>query len=452
VNENISVDVAVVGAGFAGLTAARDLAGSGQSVCVLEARSRVGGRVFTTTLDDGTPIDLGGQWTGPTQDAVHALAESCRAETFLTYTKGDNLVQINGRIKRYKGTIPSVGPFSLLNVGWAMWRLDRLAAQVPRDKPWTASRAREWDEQTLATWLNGQVYFKAARDLLDVGLETIFSASPSDISLLHALFYIQSAGNLDRLLAVENGAQQNCFTFGMQSMAEALAGELGGAVRLGSRVRSIEQTAERVMVSGEQFCVTARRAIVAIPPVLAGRIDYTPALPGHRDQLTQRVPMGSVIKCMAVYETPFWREDGLSGQMVSDTGPVRVTFDNSPKTGKPGILLGFIEGHAARQLGRKSEKERREIVVQVLARHYGPRAQKPVAYVEKDWSDDEWSRGGYAGIMGPGVWTSYGSALREPVGRIHWAGTETADVWNGYVEGAIRSGARAAKEVRELPF
>jgi monoamine oxidase len=238
----------------------------------------------------------------------------------------------------------------------------------------------------------------------------------------------------------------------MQSMADTLALSLGEAVRLNSRVRSIEQTAERVIVSGDHFRVTARRAIVAIPPVLAGRIDYTPALPAHRDQLTQHVPMGSVIKCMAVYEAPFWRDDGLSGQMVSDTGPVRVTFDNSPEAGKPGILLCFIEGNAARQLGRKSEKERREIVLQVLARHYGPRVQTPVAYVEKDWSADEWSRGGYAGVLGPGVWTAYGSALREPVGRIHWAGTETADVWNGYVEGAIRSGARAAREVQELPL
>lgn len=448
-SQEFSVDVAIIGAGFAGLTAARELVKSGGSVIVLEARSRVGGRAFTDHLADGTPIDLGGQWVGPTQDALIDLAKQYGAETSPTHTAGKNLVELGGRIKRYSGTIPNIGPISLLNLGWTLWRLDRLSAQVPLDAPWTAANAKEWDRQTLATWLDKHLFTKAARDLVEIGLETIFACSSAEISLLHALFYIHSGGNMDRLLATENGAQQDVFVNGMQSIANAIATELGEAVRLDSPVKRIEQTADQVIVTGPGFRVTARRAIVAIPPTLAGRIEYAPAMPGARDQLTQRAPMGSVIKCMAVYETPFWREDGLSGQAVSDVGPLTATFDNSPRSGTPGILLGFLEGDAARRLGACSESERRAGVLAMFARLFGPRAANPVSYVDKDWADEEWSRGAYAAYLPPGVLTSFGEALRKPVGRIHWAGTETSEVWNGYVDGAVRSGIRAAREVRE---
>jgi monoamine oxidase len=196
--------------------------------------------------------------------------------------------------------------------------------------------------------------------------------------------------------------------------------------------------------------VRARRAIVALSPTLAGRIVYEPALPAARDHLTQRVPNGSVIKCMAVYDTPFWRRDGLSGEAISIDGPARVVFDNTPPQGAPGVLLGFLEGRDARDLA-DAPLERRESVLGTFTRLFGPAAARPLDYVELDWSCEEYTRGCYGGYLPPGVWTAFGHALRAPIGRIHWAGAETATAWAGYMEGALQSGERAADEALAAP-
>jgi monoamine oxidase len=443
----IEAEHLVVGAGFAGLSAARALVGAGRTVAVLEARDRVGGRVYTKTLDDGTPVDLGGQWVGPTQDRLYALAKEVGVPTFATHNEGHNLLFLAGKKKKYKGTIPRVAPLPLLNLGWAMSRMDALAKTVNLEKPWETPNAAELDAQTLASMVSRHVHFYTARELLAVGLETVFAANAADISLLHAAFYVKSGGGLERLLGIANGAQQDRFEGGAQPVADRLAAKLGDAVHLSCPVREIVVTGDGVELRGDGFVARGRRVVVAVPPTLAGRIRYVPHLPAARDQLTQRMPMGSVIKCMAVYDTPFWRQDGLSGQAVSDHGPVQTTFDNSPKGGTPGVLLGFVEANAARLLARMGEEARRAEVLTCFARYFGDRAKTPRVYVDKSWADDEWSRGCYAGYMPPGVWTSYGHALTAPVGRIHWAGTETSPVWNGYIEGALASGERAAHEV-----
>ena len=222
-----------------------------------------------------------------------------------------------------------------------------------------------------------------------------------------------------------------------------MADELGERIQLESPVARLRTDGDAVVVGD----LRARRAIVALPPALAGRLDYEPALPAQRDQLTQRVPMGSVIKCMAIYDEPFWRAEGLSGQALSLPGPVQVVFDNTPPNGTPGVLMGFIEGRDARELGPIPGSERRRIVVENFARLFGERAASPAGYVEKDWSAEPYSRGCYAGVPTPGTWTAYGRAMREPIGRIHWAGTETAIRWMGYFDGAIQAGRRAATEV-----
>ena len=193
--------------------------------------------------------------------------------------------------------------------------------------------------------------------------------------------------------------------------------------------------------------VRARRVVVALPPPLAARIVFDPPLPGYRDQLTQRTPMGTVVKAMAVYEEPFWRADGLTGQATTDVGAVRLTFDNSPPGGSPGVLLGFVEGARAREFGLLAPEERRRTVVETFVRLFGPRAAKPDRYVERLWAEEEYSRGCYGAHMPTGAWVAYGPALRAPVGPIHWAGSETALIWNGYMDGAVRSGETAAREV-----
>lgn len=270
------------------------------------------------------------------------------------------------------------------------------------------------------------------------------------------MFYTASNGDLLSMASTDQGAQQDRVVGGSVRVAQRLAEGLD--VRLDSPVQRITQhprqpdsgtTGVTVTTRTGESC-TADRVIVAVPPTLAGRLDYDPVLPAWRDQLTQRVPAGTVIKCFATYPTPFWRGEGLNGQAVSDTGPVKVTFDVSPPDADVGVLLGFVEGGAARRWQRLSPPERREQVLDCFARYFGDRAQRPSSYLEKDWSAEEISRGCYGAVFGPGVWTNYGPVLREPCGRIHWAGAEYAVEWAGYMEGAVRSGVRTAEHVLAL--
>ena len=448
-SQSHEADAVVIGAGLAGLVAARDLVAAGKSVVVLEARERIGGRLLNEEIGEGKVVEVGGQWIGPTQDRLAALARDLDVGTFPTYSQGENLLEHRGKRHRYRGTIPRINPLVLVDVEQAQRRLNRLARTVPLDAPWEARRAHALDSQTAATWMRRNIATRGARMLLELGVEAVWAAEPADISLLHMLFYIHSAGSLEMLFDTENGAQQDRFVGGSQLLPVRLAERLGERVVLGAPARTIRHSNDGVVVDAGGVTANARRAVVAIPPTLAGRISYDPPLSGHRDQLTQRMPLGTVAKCMAIYDEPFWRQDGLSGQGTSDIGPVKLTFDNSPPDGSPGVLLGFLEGRRAREAGRLPAAQRRQAVIDCFTRLFGPRAAKPCAYVERLWAEEEWTRGCYGCHMPTGVWTAYGSALREPIGPLHWASAETATVWSGYMDGAVSSGERAAKELLE---
>ncbi len=443
---NLDCDVVVVGAGLAGLSAARTLEEAGADVRVLEGRDRVGGRTLNHSIGDRDDdvVELGGQWVGPTQHEVLRVARELGLETYPTHDEGEHAFEDHrGRVSRYTGTIPRINPIVLADYGQAALRLDRLAKKVSVEAPWRTPNAERLDAETFATWIRRNARSRLGRETLVTACRAVFSVEPSEISLLHVLFYIRSADGWDPLLDTRGGAQQDRIVGGSQMISIRMAEELGDRIDLERPVRAIRHDAEGVEVDG----VRARRAIVAVPPTLAGRIEYDQPLPAARDQLTQRVPMGAVMKCMAIYDEPFWRGQGLSGQAMSLPGPAQVIFDNTPPKGTPGVLLGFLEGADARRLGAEPPEVRREAVVATFARVFGERARKPVDYVERDWSVDPFSRGCYAGVMPPGAWTQYGRALRSPVGRLHWAGTETATRWMGYFDGAIQSGARAAREV-----
>ena len=445
--ERLDTDVCVVGAGIAGLIAARDLVAAGRDVTVLEARDRVGGRVWNRSLGDGTVVELGGQWIGPTQLRMQRLVRDLGLETFPTYNDGEHVLRFGGKSSRYRGTIPRLSPVVLADMAQAQARFDRMAARVPLEIPWTAPRAQAWDGQTFESWIRRNTVTRGARELFTLFAEAVFAAEPSDFSLLHALFYTGSGGGVDVLSGTRGGAQQDRVVGGSQLVPLGLADALGDRIRLEAPVRRLHQTADGVTVHADDIEVAGRHAIVAVPPVLAARIHYEPALPADRDHLTQRLPMGSVIKCHAVYSEPFWRADGLTGQATGDRGPVKIVFDNSPPSGSPGVLLAFLEGAHARALGRRAPTERREAVLACLREFFGSRAAAPADFVELDWSAEEWTRGCYGAHFPTGVWTQLGPALRVPVGRVHWAGTETATVWNGYMDGAVQSGERAANEV-----
>jgi monoamine oxidase len=455
----LSADVVVVGAGLSGLMAARQIEAAGHSVLVLEARDRVGGRTLNHTLGPAHPgkvVEVGGQWIGPTQDHLAALAKELGVGTYKTYNQGNYLFYENGSLTPYSATGP-LGPIppdytAVADLETALVKLDSMALTVPLDAPWTAASASVWDGQTAETWKLANTVTAGARNLLDLGVESVWAAEPRDISLLHALFYIHSAGNestpgkFERLINTAGGAQESRFVGGSQLISILAAKALGKRVMLGQPVRRITQTSSGVSAQSDHLTVKARSAIVTGPPSLTGLIWYEPTLPAARMQLLQRFPQGSAIKVEAVYPKPFWRDHGLAGQVTSDTGPIRITFDNSPPDGSPGVLLGFVEGSAARAFGALGANERRAQALACFVRYFGSQAATPTGYIEMNWSKEPWTRGCYGAFAPPGVLSDFGPAIRAPVGRIHWAGSETSDYWNGYMDGAVRSGERASAE------
>jgi monoamine oxidase len=441
-----TVDVVIVGAGLAGLTAARRLTQEGRSVLVLEARDRVGGRILNHTFADGTIVELGGQWVGPTQDRVLALAAELGVGTFPSYEQGDNLLGIDGGARRWADETFGLDEEALIDVAQTQAAIEQLAATVPLDAPHDAPNARELDAQTVDTWLTSHMSTETGLRFWRTLVPAIFSADTDQMSLLHFLFYVHSGGMIDMLVATGGGAQDSRIVGGSQTIALRLAEELADAVRLGCPVHLIRHEDDHVEVVHEHGTVAAERVIVAVPPALAGRIRYSPALPSRRDHLTQQVPMGTVIKLQIRYDEPFWRNDRLSGFVVSLDDPIGVMFDNSPRDLRCGVLLGFFEGRHATEAALLGADERRELALACFAKFFGERALHPVEYIEQDWAAEEFSRGCYGGRMGTGTWTRYAQALSRPIGPIHWAGTETATVWNGYMDGAVRSGERAAEE------
>jgi monoamine oxidase len=445
----LSADVAIVGAGLSGLRAARALADAGREVVVLEARDRVGGRLLNVSLAEGVTVDVGGQWVGSDHSRVQRLAAELGVEIFPQHGGGRNLLDLDGKRRRYRGTIPRLGPRVLWDVFLARRRIDRIARAVGAEEPWAAERAAELDGETLAGWCERNVRTPVARRLIGLAGRTVWGTGPEELSMLHVAFYVGAAGGFDKLIDTEGGAQQDRLDGGAQLLPLGLAGSLGERVRLGAPVRRIEQGEDGVRVVADGLEVEASRAIVAAPPAIAARIELDPAPPVPRRALGERLRPGALTKCMAVYEEPFWRADGLSGEAVTDAGPVTLTFDSSPRDGSAGVLLGFVGGPEARQMGEMAAPERRAAVLGCFERLFGPRAAKPAGYAEQAWAREEWSGGGPTSNFGPGGWSECGPALREPFGRLHWAGTETATVWSGYMEGALQAGDRVAAELLE---
>jgi monoamine oxidase len=440
-----SADVLIVGAGVAGLIAARELAKRNRSCLVLEARDRVGGRTLTQKLGKDW-VDLGGQWIGPTQDRLAALARELDVPIFPQHHEGKKILSWGGKVSTFKGSMPWLSLATQLELGLLDLRAKSYAKTFPLDAPWQAPRAAEWDGETVESWKRRHLRAGGSRLFLDIVVRAVFTSEPRDLSFLYFLSYVKSGHGLEMLTSIPGGAQESRFVGGAQKLSIRMAEALGNRVVLECPVWALEQTADGVTLETARGTFRGRYVIVAIPPLLAGRIRYASGLPPRREQLMARMPMGSCIKYVATYERAFWREAGYSGEAFSDTGPTTTTFDDSSHDGSP-ALVTFSDGGVSRIWGDRPPEERRQAVLAELTRFFGPQAAHPTGFIEKNWSDDPWSGGCYAGVMGPGVMTDCGSALRQPCGRIHWAGTETAVEWTGYIDGAIESGQRAAGEV-----
>jgi monoamine oxidase len=443
----------------AGLTAAREIVRAGRSVVVLEARDRVGGRVHNHDLGNGRVSEAGGTFVGPTQDHVIGLAQELGVGMFDTYDTGNNVYLNGGRRSEWSDTGPTgtapPDPTLLPDLAQAVAQLDQMSTEVPVDAPWGAARAAEWDGQTLESWIAQNTVNPEFRRLVPVATRPIFGAEPRELSLLYVLFYIAASGDernpgtFERNFNTRGGGQQSRFVGGTGLVSDLLAKALGRRVVLRSPVRRIEQVRGGVRVVSDRLIVNAKRVIVAVPPTVAGSIDYTPDLPVVRDELTRRIPQGTLMKVAAVYPKPWWREKGFTGQGLNPEGFVSATFDDSPQQGDPGVVFGFVGGDKARAFRQLSPDARRAQVLTELAAFWGDEAKCAGGYFETDWTGEAWSRGCPVAIYAPGTLSAYGAEIRRPVGRIHWAGTETSTYWNGYMEGAVRSGLRAAVEVLE---
>src|SRR5918992_5172348 len=231
-NVHEQVDVVVVGAGLAGLLAARELLAANVSVLVLEARDRVGGRLLNHTLEGGAVVEVGGQWVGPSQDRVLVLAEELGVGLFPTYIGGEHFLAVDGTVKRYGGDDFALPKGALADVGETQQRLEEMAAEVPLDEPWRATEASAWDAQTVDAWLVANAKTEIGLRYWRTLVPALFSAETAEMSLLHFLFYCHSGGTIDRLIATHGGAQESRLVGGSQQLALRLAARLGDAVQL----------------------------------------------------------------------------------------------------------------------------------------------------------------------------------------------------------------------------
>ena len=451
-NAAMEADVCIVGAGLAGLTAARRLAQAGRTVVVLEARDRVGGRVWTQTSASGVPVDMGGCFIGPGHERMHALTKEMGVAVFPTHVAGQNVLATGGRVRRYKGDIPRLNPVALLSAAQAIARMNAMARTLPVEAPWDAPRALAWDAQSVRSWLTpAHVPTALARELVAATVRACFACELSEVSLLNWLFLARSAGGIESLMNIEGGYQHEQFEGGVQAVPEAMAAELGQAVVLSSPVTHVTQSADRVVATSERATVTARRAVLALPRALTAGIRFDPVLPADHVLLIHQVPGGTEIKTVAVYDEPFWRHDGLSGATVATDEDIEITLDTTQPGHTEGVMATYAAGPRARRLAQRPLEERRAVLLTMLTARLGPRAARPQEILEQNWAEEQWTRGCSMGHFPTGVLTQYGRLLRQPVGRLHWAGTETASTSYGAMDGAVRSGERAAEEIGHAP-
>ncbi|MCZ4067707.1 NAD(P)/FAD-dependent oxidoreductase [Microbacterium sp. H37-C3] len=445
----ITRDVAIVGAGAAGLTAANDLRKAGLSVVVLEARDRVGGRLWTDEID-GAMLELGGQWVSPDQHALIDTLADLGLETYMRYRDGDSVyVGPDGQARRFRGEMFPVAPETERVIDEITARLDEMVAEIDPDRPWAHEKAAEWDRISWDAWLRQQTDDdEAVRNLAFATGSAMLTKPTHTFSLLQSLLMAASAGSYSHLVDADFILDKRVVG-GLQQVPLRLAERLGEDVLLGQPVRSIEYSDAGAVVRTDEVTVRARHVVLALAPVLYNRISFSPPLPRLKHQMHQHFSMGFVIKVHAVYDRPFWREQGLSGTAFSPYELSHEAYDNTNHGDERGTLVGFVSDQNADDLFRLSADERRERILESLSHYYGPEAKNPIVYYESDWGSEEWTRGAYAASFDLGGLTRYGAEQLELVAPLHVACSDLAGLGYQHVDGAIRMGHRVADEILE---
>ncbi len=440
------LDAIIVGAGFSGLQAGFKLKEAGRSFLILEARDRVGGRVKPGSIA-GQVIDLGGMWTCDNQPRLMELVKRYGLTTYPTYLEGHAVVELMGKTTKCprEDFAPALPLFAKLDFARLEGRLTRLIESVDCAAPHQSDP--KLDAMSFGEWVRRNVKSKGLALMLTLITRSVFCAEPNEVSLLHWLSYMKAGGGLDSLIAAEpGGAQHLLIEGGLHQVAVRLAEDLGDHIHYEAPVHRIEWQHDQATVITKNGTYSAKKLIIALAPPMAEQIHFSPPLPHARDAIHQRMPMGAVIKVWIAYDRPFWRDVGLNGFLSSDVSAFSPCFDCSPPKG-PGLIAGFFDASEASSWSPKTAEERRAEVLALLVKQLGPQAANPMDYVENDWTTEDWSRGCYGAYAPPGLLSRFGQEMRAPVGSIHWAGTETATRWTGYVEGALEAGERAAVEV-----
>lgn len=448
---NSVLDAVIIGAGFSGLNAARVLRSASKNIVVLETRDRVGGRTKHGQIA-GLDVDLGGMWLAPSQVQLVALADNMDVKRYPTFLAGKSVLTMAGKT----GLVNGENFTEFLNMSekiqayLLLRKINRLLSALDDSAPWDSSQSKDLDYTSVEAWLCKATKSERLRALIRVICASLFCAETSQISLLFFLTYLKGGGGLESMISADTGGGQNLlFHGGVHQIARNMAQELGDFLHLNEPVHSIDVSSTEAVVVTGLARYKAKRVIVAVPPTLINRINITPPLPGTQSALHNRVNMGSVIKFWIAYPTPFWRQQGFNGSIVRDDKLASPCFDVSPPDSKLGLIAGFFEADHALHARDSSKEHRREQVIDMLVEHFGEQALNPLDYIDEDWTKEEWSKGCYGAFAPPGVMTHYGNWLRTPHHTIHWAGTETATEWAGYIEGALQAGERAAREVLE---